>query len=205
MSLFFVTGGARSGKSRYAERLAGRLAGGSRPVLYVATAEPLDGEMRERVLRHRQRRPEDWRTVEARRSVGAALRDALAGDRSRAVVLLDCLSLLVSNVLLDVAGELGELSESGPELERRAGREVVLEVEALLGATAGTDLVVVSNEVGWSVVPPYRLGRVYRDLLGEANAQVAARSEAACLLVAGLPVVLRGGDEVTGDCGTDGA
>ncbi|MDP9352926.1 MAG: bifunctional adenosylcobinamide kinase/adenosylcobinamide-phosphate guanylyltransferase [Chloroflexota bacterium] len=184
--LVFVTGAARSGKSRYAERLASRMADGG-PVLYVATAEAHDEEMRERVRLHRERRPDDWGTLEARRQVAAQLREI---QQDAPVVLLDCLSMLVSNILLNAAGKLGEDS---PLLQSTTLEETDTEVGALLEwqEERGSALVVVSNEVGWGVVPPYRLGRIYRDVLGSANQRVAAAASGAYLLVTGIPLALK--------------
>ncbi|MGI8650326.1 MAG: bifunctional adenosylcobinamide kinase/adenosylcobinamide-phosphate guanylyltransferase [Rubrobacter sp.] len=187
--MVFVTGAARSGKSRYAEELVASL-GGSSPssVVYVATAEALDDEMRRRVGQHRKRRPPGWTTIEARRDIADELRRS---GFSKGVVLLDCVSLLVSNLLLDAAEATGE---GDPDLERRVWAETEGELAGLGGLLreTGADCVFVSNEVGWGVVPPHRLGRVYRDLLGRANQRVAANSDFAVLLVAGLPVLLKG-------------
>jgi len=181
--LVLLTGGARSGKSRHAEALASSL--GER-VLYVATAGVGDREMRRRVEEHRRRRPPSWETLEARRDVASRL--AGLGEPPP-VVLLDCLSLLVSNALLDEAARCGE----GPELEGAASRAVEEELSGLLGwhEAAGGHLIVVSNEVGWGVVPPYRLGRIYRDLLGGANQRLAARADRVVLMVAGLPLEVK--------------
>lgn len=183
--LVFVTGAARSGKSHHAESLASSLAGDA-PVRYVATADAGDEEMRRRVEEHRRRRPQEWRTLEARRDVAESLRKSgMVG-----VVLLDCLSLLVSNVLLDIVEEFGD----GADAELKASESVQAEVEGLIHwhVESGGDLLVVSNEVGWGVVPPHRLGRIYRDLLGRANQQVAAASTDAFLMVAGISVTLKG-------------
>lgn len=166
----FVTGGARSGKSRFAQDRAQQLGGAA--VTFIATAQTDDDEMRDRVRLHQEERPAAWTTVEAPRAVDEALRTART-----AVVLLDCLSLLVSNVLL------AEESEAA----------VLAEVEGVLGAAssrAGT-LIVVTNEVGSGVVPAYPLGRAYRDALGRANQRVAAASHEAYLIVAGLPLTLK--------------
>ncbi len=166
--LIFVTGGARSGKSRFAEDMALALSPGERT--YLATAQPLDDEMRERVERHRRGRDEGWLTIEEPLDAALAVRKAKAP-----LILLDCLSLLVSNLLL--AG--------------REEAETLAAVDDLLDAGRGKILIVVSNEVGSGVVPAYPLGRVYRDLLGRANQRVAARADEAYLLVAGLPLRLR--------------
>lgn len=177
--LFFVTGAARSGKSSYAERLAERQ---PHPVTYIATLEPLDEEMRDRIERHQAQRPTGWTTIEAPRSLAVPYRE-LPPDRC---VLLDCLSLWVSNRLLPL-GEAPEIAAIA-ELER----ELVIELEQLitLAATRNADTIIVSNEVGSGVVPPSALGRAYRDLLGRANQIVSTRAERAWLLVAGRALEL---------------
>lgn len=166
------TGGARSGKSTRAEQYAARLA---KPVVYVATAEAGDREMQERIALHRERRSAAWHTLEAPLEVGAALREVGAGT----VVLLDCLTLLVSNVLLAHA------AAPQPAVDR--------EIDALLAAAQERTLtlIVVTNEVGMGLVPEYPLGRVYRDLLGRAAQRVAAAADEVYLMVAGIAVELR--------------
>jgi adenosylcobinamide kinase/adenosylcobinamide-phosphate guanylyltransferase len=182
--LILLLGGARSGKSRFAEELAARF--GER-VLYVATAQAHDAEMEARVAAHRASRPAAWRTAEAPEQAGEAVRTALAA-RPVDVVLLDCLTLLVSNVILDGLW----LSEAEFESvdEAAAQRRVEAELDGLLGAFRAGDVpwIVVSNEVGWGLVPPYPVGRVYRDLLGWANQRLAAAAGRVYLMVAGLPV-----------------
>lgn len=176
--VILILGGARSGKSDYAQRLAGEM---GRPVIYVATATAGDEEMAERIARHRAMRPAHWRTLEAPTGVGQALAEHLDGGE---VVLLDCLTLLVSNLLM----ELGETAEVSV-LEGR----VIAELEALLASCAarGAAFIVVSNEVGMGLVPPYPMGRVYRDVLGRANQWLAARADQVVLMVAGIPVEVK--------------
>ena len=178
--LWFVTGGARSGKSSFAEALA---AGGGRPVVYIATLEPLDEEMRRRIARHRARRPAGWRTLEAPRDLAAGLRSA--GDD--ACVVIDCLSLWLSNRLLDDAGKAPSAADA-----ERIESALAAEIDTLLAVADARPgpTVIVSNEVGSGIVPPTPLGRVYRDLLGRANQAVSRRAERAWLIVAGRALEL---------------
>lgn len=171
-TITLFTGGARSGKSTHAEQYAARL---NNQVVYLATAEIGDDEMRERIRRHQERRPVEWRTIEAPRQVAATL----ARLAPRTVVLLDCLSLLVSNLLL--------AHEADPE------PVVHHEIEAILQSAHERDLtlVVVTNEVGMGIVPAYPLGRVYRDLLGWSNQRVARAADETFLVVCGIPIELK--------------
>lgn len=175
--LTLILGGARSGKSTYAEQLAAAASG---RVTYVATAQAWDDEMRERIARHRAERPVNWQTVEAPHGVAAALADAPPAD----VVLLDCLTLLASNVILAL-----------PEPVETAAAEAALqaEVNALLAAYAAGNAswIIVSNEVGLGIVPAYPLGRVYRDALGRANQRLAAAADRVLFMVAGLPMTVK--------------
>ena len=170
--IILFTGGARSGKSLRAEQYA---AGFGQPVIYIATAEAGDDEMRQRIRMHQSRRPASWSTIES----PAAVAPALAKLDRGAVVLLDCLSLLVSNLLL------AHEADPAPAVEA--------EVASIIAANAERELtlIVVSNEVGMGIVPAYPLGRTYRDLLGRANQQVAAAAAEVYLLVCGIPVEVR--------------
>lgn len=174
--LVLVLGGARSGKSAFAERLA-RAEGGD-GVLYVATALVNDAEMAERVTRHREQRPAAWETMELAHRVGETL---LQRADLSPVLLLDCLTLLLSTPAMDP-------DVSAETIEAHA----TAEVDGLLRLAdmhAGM-LIVVSNEVGMGMVPPYPMGRAYRDTLGRANQRLAARADAAFLLIAGIPLDL---------------
>ena len=183
--LILILGGARSGKTTYAQRLAHDLAGDD--VLFVATAESRDDEMAQRIAAHRRTRPAAWRTLEAAHSVGSAI-GAQHGD-ARAVIV-DCMTLLVSNAVLT----LGEEPEAAAaEAAVRAEVNALLETQRESGAT----FIVVSNEVGLGLVPPYPLGRVYRDVLGLANQLLAAHADRVYLMFAGIPVDIRALQKVT--------
>ena len=176
-SLTMILGGARSGKSRHAQEML-QAAGG--PVLFVATATAGDAEMADRIRAHRLNRPPHWTTLEAPLNVGAAIRTArFEGD-----VLLDCLTLLASNVLMTCPEPLDEAVYQG---------KMEAELAGLLDAfaTGEGDWVIVSNEVGLGLIPPTPLGRYYRDALGRANQQLAAAADKVLLMVAGIPMQVK--------------
>ena len=177
--LTLILGGARSGKSRYAEQAAPQL---GRRVLYVATAEAGDDEMAARIAAHQAARPKDWVTLEASTRVGRAI---LQSQAEADVVLLDCVTLLASNVV-------AHLSEPADEATAEAALNV--EMDGLLAAFHAhpAEWLVISNEVGLGVVPAYPLGRLYRDALGRANQRLAAVADNVLFMVAGLPLVVKG-------------
>ncbi len=169
MSLIFVTGGARSGKSTFALNLARAT---FQPVTFIAAAQAFDAEMTERITKHQLERPQDWITIEAPIDVKTALTQV-----QTRVIILDCLSLWVSNLMLEnkTETEISERIQNALETAK----------------TRDLKLIVVSNEVGSGIVPEYPLGRLFRDVLGRANQTVAAASSEAYLLVAGLSLKLK--------------
>ena len=169
--LILVLGGARAGKSAFAQGLAEK---GHQRVLFVATAEAGDAEMAERIAEHRRQRAAEWDTLEEPLELSAALEQASPNYNT---ILLDCLTLWVSN-LLGVG---------------RRTQDVVTETQRLLEVyeVGAATWIVVSNEVGLGVVPPSELGRRYRDALGRANQLVARRADRVYLLVAGLALDLK--------------
>ena len=169
--LSLVLGGARSGKSRYAESLISTLPPPWRaPWTYVATAEPGDAEMAERIAAHRARRGASWRTIEAPRDLAGSLQ-----SEGAAPALVDCLTLWLSNLML-------------------AGADIDAEMNRLDHALAGVaaPIVMVANEVGAGIVPENPLGRRFRDMQGVLNQRMAARADRVVLMVAGLPLALKG-------------
>jgi len=188
--LTLILGGARSGKSTFAEQRAKELGGDH--VLYVATSETKDEEMQQRVAKHRADRPSGWGTVEASRNVAQAIRAARSGEK---VILLDCMTFLVANHLMDAAAPEDDPFDdpSADPFDAEIEANVVAEVEALVAYVQETDveMLVVSNEVGLGVVPPYELGRAYRDILGRANQILARHADEVQLLVAGIPMKVK--------------
>lgn len=167
-----VLGGVRSGKSRWAQQLA---AGAAR-VAFIATAQPRDAEMVEKIRRHREERPSQWRTFEEPLELGRVIAEhAAAFD----VILVDCLTIFVANLQGTANGDPVCVAQRIEDF-----------LEAL--RTRPSSMVLVSNEVGSGVVPPYPAGRRFRDALGELNQRVAAIADNVVLLVAGLPLALKG-------------
>lgn len=168
--ILLITGGARSGKSRYAEQRARSL--GERR-LYVATAEAKDEEMARRIIEHKKRRGSDWLTIEEPVAVTPAL---LAQCGRIDLALVDCVTVWLSNLLLGRDASFAETK-----------------VEELLETLPRLDfnLALVSNEVGWGIVPDNRLARQFRDLAGWANQRIAAIADEVVLTVSGIPVVVK--------------
>jgi len=171
VSIALVLGGARSGKSRFAE---GLVAGAGREPVYLATGQAFDDEMRQRIAEHRARRPAPWRTVDAPLELSPAI---AAEASSTTAILVDCLTLWVTNLLLaerDMAGEREALVQTLRDLPRDAR------------------VVLVSNEVGLSIVPDNALARAFRDEAGLLHQAVAAVADEVHLVVAGLAVRIKG-------------
>ncbi len=171
--LTLILGGARSGKSTFAEALAQKRGGDD--VLFVATAQAGDDEMRARIARHRANRSSVWQTLEAPTAIARALNSIEPAH----VVILDCVTLWTTNILLAD--------------ETTATETMLGEVDELLAwyRASPSELIVVSNEVGMGIVPAYELGRAYRDLLGAVNRRLAESADQVFLLVAGLPIELK--------------
>ena len=167
-----VLGGCRSGKSSFALSLAGRFGG---PGIFMATCEPRDEEMHDRVRRHQEERSSAWKTVETPVDLPEAI---LKHDQADRVTVVDCLTLWVSNLML--------VSMEEPYLKR----QFKLLVEALAAAKGPT--ILVSNEIGLGVVPDNAVARQFRDLVGELNQQIARHAARVFLVTAGIPRVIKG-------------
>ncbi len=169
--VILITGGARSGKSRLAERIAG---GFGAPLGYLATGAAGDSEMAERIARHRQRRGDAWTTIEEPMELAGALRE---NDGRFGAVLVDCVTLWLTNLLL---------TYDDPALCLEHVKELTLLFPLLT-----TPIILVSNEVGMGIVPENRLARQFRDLAGEANELIAAAADEVHVAFCGLPLRLK--------------
>jgi len=172
MKLSFITGGARSGKSAFALRVASRIKGKK---AYIATAEALDDEMKERIHKHKAERGNDWDTYEAPLGIADTLQDIKGKYKT---ILLDCLTLWLSNTLLT--------SEQTEE-----SIDAFIDRLNSLNSVDGLHLYIVSNEVGMGIVPDNALSRRFRDLAGTLNQRIAALADEVNLVIAGIPVRIK--------------
>lgn len=186
MGIIYVTGGAKSGKSKFAEELA--MKKGKR--VYVATSIPFDNEMKNRVKRHKEQRGEDWITVEAYRNIDTVLLN-IDSIKNVEVILLDCLTNMVANIMI-MEREIDWDNISEIEL-KEVEKEVLSEVEKVINLSEklSCDIIVVSNEVGMGLVPEYSLGRHFRDIAGLMNQVVAKKAVEGYLIVSGMALKIK--------------
>lgn len=186
--LVLILGGARSGKSTFAERLA---ATSGRSVAFIATATASDDEMRERIARHQSSRPANWRTIEEPLDLAGAIKRA---SEEADVLLLDCLTLWLGNLIGKMSKDARD-EEDMVAFQASLTNAALIDVAQLLTIVAalpeGKTLLVVSNEVGQGIVPAYALGRVYRDVLGIINQRLALAANRVYLMIAGLAVDIK--------------
>jgi len=171
-----ITGGARSGKSVFAEKLALEF---EAPFCYLATSQTLDDEMRQRVHLHRERRGEEWHTLEEPLDLLRSLKDS---DGRYGVILVDCITLWLSNLLFACENREGDPEELVLSDVRQVA-DGLRELES--------PLILVSNEVGMGIVPENRLARLYRDIAGRANQLLAAASDEVHVVISGIPLRLK--------------
>ena len=191
-NIWLITGGGRSGKSSYAERLAAEKSAegrsGKSGVLYIATGVAMDDEMTERIARHRAARAEDWVTWERYR--GLADIECEFENNEFGVILLDCLAGLLMGILFEEAPDAdGCTIEQFEHVEKLS----MSEVDALCAYSKkyGKDLIFVTNEIGMGIIPETLYSRLYRDALGRINMHAAKAADSVVLMVAGLPVILK--------------
>ncbi|MFC2025357.1 bifunctional adenosylcobinamide kinase/adenosylcobinamide-phosphate guanylyltransferase [Chloroflexota bacterium] len=177
-----ITGGARSGKSHFAQEFAIR---SGKPVLFVATATAGDEEMRQRIEEHKKSRPASWCTLEVTTHIGDEIHQRIGEAK---VVIVDCITLLVNNIFSQYADQTGEHIDDSL-VEQEINREIGELVECINHLDA--NFIIVTNEVGTGLVPSNKMGRLYRDLLGKANQLLAEQADKVYLMVAGLPVLIK--------------
>jgi adenosylcobinamide kinase/adenosylcobinamide-phosphate guanylyltransferase len=177
--VILLLGGARSGKSHFAQEYARR---SGEKVLYVATATAGDEDMRRRIEKHKQERPANWRTIEVVTNIGIQI-EANVGDTT--LIIIDCITLLVNNIFCRYEEKQFDMIDDAI-LEK----EVVAEIQELQKCLkkVNASFLIVSNEVGLGLVPDNRMGRLYRDILGRANQMLAQTADEVFLLVAGIPL-----------------
>ncbi len=180
-----VTGGARSGKSSFAEEMAKDIEG---DILYIATAVAFDEEMKLRVKKHRESRPEEWSTHEGYRDLDEVLINKPANVQG---ILIDCITIMATNLLFDAIG----LDNDMPTTADFEAAEVKInqEIQKLLQAIDATDadVIIVTNELGMGIVPENKLARAYRDIAGRINRQIAQCCDEVYLVVCGIPVKIK--------------
>lgn len=176
----FVTGGARSGKSSYAESLLWE----EEEVTYIATAEVFGEEMKDRVEKHQTRRPKTWSTWESPRTLKSC-------PYSLSHVLLDCLTLLTTNIFFSCISDENRIT---PQEMATVEEKVISEVQSLIHQVQemNGDLIIVSNEIGMGIVPDNHLARVFRDIQGRVNQAIAKESDRVVLVVSGIPMEVKG-------------
>ena len=185
----FITGGARSGKSSYGEELVKKAARVPTDVLYIPTAKAYDEEMQDRINKHRIRRPKQWKTLEVPEAFQGLEKNPNFVERS--VIMVDCLGVFVTNRMFSKERDFDQLTAKERDLMEE---EIQREVDHLLDIVKEKEVFIVSNEVGMGLVPEYPLGRIFRDILGRVNQQVAARADKVYFVVSGIPMCIKGED-----------
>lgn len=180
-----ILGGARSGKSTYAESLAKSL---TDQVLYIATAIPFDDGMRDRIKKHQKNRPHQWKTVEKYRGFEDLVE--LDGFNGADVILLDCITVMITNLMMDEACDYDQIThEELDYIESRIMGQIDVLLEQL--EASGKKYILVSNEVGLGLVPPYKLGNYFRDIAGRINQKIAGIVGDVYFVVSGIQVKIK--------------
>jgi len=183
MSIILVIGGARSGKSSFAEKMANEL---SNNVAYIATAQALDEEMEDRIVIHKSNRPQEWTTYEEPLNVSKTVEKI---NKKHDVILLDCLTLLISNHLLKGL----DFKEISLDIINYKEKIIIEELSQLLKSVrlSQAHLIIVTNEIGFGLVPPDPVSRAYRDIVGRANQFIAKKADQVISVCAGIPLQLK--------------
>lgn len=188
--MIFVIGGARSGKSSYAERRIKDLQTNANEVVYIATAIPFDGDMNERIQRHQEDRPNEWHTVERYKQFNQLkMNEEFIQSK---YVILDCITVMITNLMFEHYTDIDFETFKNEQINKLESY-IENEVNELIDVCdqQGKTFIIVSNEVGYGLVPSYRLGRIFRDIAGRINQKIASRAEEVILVTAGIPLRIK--------------
>ena len=182
--IIYITGGARSGKSSFAEQLAIKL---NQKIAYIATSIPFDDEMRKRVKLHRERRPANWLTIEAYTDLDEQIDKVISEVDA---FLLDCITVMTTNIMMDNIADFNSISD---DESQSFEDQVNTQLDKLLAYCRNFDktIIIVSNEVGMGIVPLYKSARLFRDVAGRANQKIAESADEVYLCVSGIPVKIK--------------
>ncbi len=184
-NIVLITGGARSGKSTYAEKLAKEAKG---DVLYIATSIPFDDEMKARVKKHKERRPDNWYTFEGYKDLKQVFyNEGMHFD----TILIDCVTIMVTNLMLDQAGDnFDDINNESIDIMES---EILQEVADFLDEAEKSlkTIILVTNEIGSGIVPEYKMSRVFRDIAGRVNQYIASRAQEVHMVVCGIPIKIK--------------
>jgi adenosylcobinamide kinase/adenosylcobinamide-phosphate guanylyltransferase len=183
--IVLITGGARSGKSTYAEEVAKKANSG---VLYIATSIPFDDEMKDRVKKHKERRPDTWHTFEGYKNLKQVFYN---NEMEFDTILLDCVTIMVTNLMFDRAGD--NFDELDNEDIDSMENEILYEVSDFLKEVEKNSktVILVTNEIGCGIVPEYKMSRVFRDIAGRVNQYIATRADEVHMVVCGIPIKIK--------------
>ncbi len=184
-NIVLITGGARSGKSTYAEKLAKEEKG---KVLYIATSIPFDDEMKDRVKKHKQRRPSTWSTFEGYKNLKQVFNNE---EIQFDIILLDCITIMVTNLMFDCAGD--NFDDLNNEAIDTMESKILQEISDFLceAEKSKKTIIIVTNEIGAGIVPEYKMARVFRDIAGRVNQYIASIAQEVNLVVCGIPIKIK--------------
>ena len=183
--IVLITGGARSGKSTYAEKLATQSKGG---VLYIATSIPFDNEMKDRVKKHKERRPATWNTFEGYKD----LKQVFYNPKMHFdTILLDCITIMVTNLMFDSSGD--NFDDLTCDEINKMEKEILEEISDFIDETEknSKEIIIVTNELGSGIVPENKMARVFRDIAGRVNQYIASRAQDVYMVVCGIEIKIK--------------
>lgn len=186
--MILVTGGARSGKSEFAENLA--LKSSDEDIIYIATSIPFDEGMKERIRLHQKRRSKRWKTIESYRKIGNIIE-----ENNKSIILIDCVTVMITNLMMDLEGDLrGNDDDLSQEKKDMIKENIISEFEGIINAcnkNKGSNVVLVTNELGMGIVPMGEFTRRFVDIHGEVNQLLAKNSDEVYFVVSSIPIKIK--------------